>query len=79
MVGGAHGYIISQKCAQFFVDQVSKIGIKNGIDYWMMLHFPSLKVYLTRPHLLYAKYADFKNPTAEKIDSDIQYSDFGTF
>lgn len=71
MVAGIFGYIISKKCAKFFLER-SKSGIKNGIDYWMMLHFGELKIYEVVPHIVFTEYV------TDVGDSDIQkdYSHF---
>jgi GR25 family glycosyltransferase involved in LPS biosynthesis len=66
-MGGTFGYIISKSGAKKILDNISKVGMSNGID-WMMFLPDGMKNYYCSPHIVFSEC--FKG---KKIDSDIQY------
>ena len=62
-MGGTFGYIISKNGAKKILDNISKVGITNGID-WMMFLPDGMKNYYCLPHIVFSE--------CKSKDSDIQ-------
>ena len=65
-MGGTFGYMISKKGAKKVLDNISKVGITNGID-WMMFLPDNMCNYYCTPHIVFSEC--FRG---QKTDSDIQ-------
>lgn len=67
-IGGFAGYYITKSGAKKMIDYISNNGITHGIDYLVKL-VPGLRCYETRPHLVFADWAE----NGKKVDTNIQY------
>ena len=69
-MGGTGGYIMSKKGVRNLLEFLNKNGLTNGIDTMQQKAADSLKIYYSKPHLIYSQCA---TPTTQ-VDTDIQYN-----
>ena len=68
-IGGTFGYIVSKEGANKFLDNISRKGIKQGIDI-VMKKSEGVRHYECQPHIVFSDW----NEENKQIDTDIQNS-----